>query len=126
MSAPVEQQLVRPWQPDMDAAVKAVAARTFLIPEDVSKWPKIYERLTLDVRAALDASGALAEIERLRAIQHASLAVMETLRAENRAQCDLLLTLLLDPILSSPPGEDELAAAAEADGFPADRTPEAS
>jgi hypothetical protein len=98
---------VQPWQPNLDAAVAALSA-CVTNPEQFADTFR--KELTDDARAVLDASGANAEIERLRAVLHAAQFTITTLRDENQLQANLLLAFALEPVLSAPPGPDELAA----------------
>lgn len=99
---------VQPWQPNLDAAVAALSACVTTDPEQFAYTFR--KELTDDARAVLDASGANAEIERLRAVLHAAQFTISTLRDENQLQANLLLAFALEPVLSAPPGPDELAA----------------
>jgi hypothetical protein len=74
--------------------------------------PHISEQMTDDARAVLDASGANAEIERLRAVLHAAHGVMATLREENQHLLSLALALTLEPVIADMPSDEELRDAA--------------
>lgn len=86
MTAIPRQHSIHAWRPDVGAAVAALGA--MCQPNFVDTFRK---ELTDDVRAVLDASGANQEIERLRAVLHAAQQVIDTLRAENIEQLNLLL-----------------------------------
>lgn len=113
MTAPI-----LPWRPDLRAAIEAIAAGADVSPADLLEHPDFAESLRNDARAVLDASGANAEIERMRAVLHAAHGTLATLREENQHLLSLALALTLEPVIADMPSNDELRAAAEIDGFP--------
>ena len=85
------QHAIHAWQPKLDVAADALWELCAVTA---------YEDAKLCARAVLDASGASEEIERLRAVLHAAQHVIDTLRAENRDQLNLLLALTLEPVVA--------------------------
>ena len=84
---------IHAWQPNTVAAVAALIARG--APGGAGEFQS---DLLGDVRAVLDASGANAEIEGLRAVLHAAHHVIDTLRAENMALLEVALQATSAPV----------------------------
>jgi hypothetical protein len=102
------------WQPDLAAAVNALASRGTFGPSELYEFR---DEFLDDARAVLDASGANAEIERLRAVLHAAHGVIATLREENQYLLSLALALTLEPVIADMPSDEELRDAAIREGF---------
>lgn len=84
---------IHAWVPDLDAARYALAGRGLIDPK-----PEFREMHLNDVRAVLDASGANAEVESLRALLHAAHHVIATLRAENTELLEVALQATSAPV----------------------------
>lgn len=98
------------WQPNLGAAVEALAAAAQIDLADLSDHSTIRPMMEDDARTVLDASGANAEIERLRAVLHASQHVLAELRDENTHLLSLALALTLEPVIAEPTNDEpELA-----------------
>lgn len=84
MSEPIVS--IQPWQPNVDAAVHALHDRGV-----ISLKPEFREMHLRDVQVVLETSGAIEEVQRLRALLHAAHFALDTLRAENHDLLNLAL-----------------------------------